>query len=69
MAGTKQTEDRRPVTVITQDAWVDLSRKLLAKGRAGFSSDERATINGFINYVAPDVEEAQQDGNRIIVQK
>jgi len=54
----KQTVSQRDV--ITQRQWEQLNRLLIEKARSGFSSDELATVNGFINYVAPDVETVQQ---------
>ena len=61
----KQTDDQGPATasqrdIITERQWVELSRLLAQRARGGFSSAELATVNGFINYVAPDVETVQQ---------
>ena len=47
--------------IITERQWTELSRLLMEKARGGFSGDELATVNGFINYVALDVEAVQQD--------
>lgn len=46
--------------VITQRQWVELSRRLLEKSRGGFTREELIAVQGFINYVAPDVETIQQ---------
>jgi hypothetical protein len=39
---------------VTPAQWVALSRKLARKARAGFSREDRAVIEGFIEYVAKD---------------
>ena len=46
--------------IITRKQYVELSRRLAERARGGFSSEELATVNGFINYVADDVEALQQ---------
>lgn len=51
--------------IITQRQWVELSRLLTERARSGFSGDELATVNGFINYVAPDVEAIQTEAPSI----
>ena len=48
--------------IIAKDEWVGLSRKLLERSSRCFNLEERRAISGFINFVADDVEQVQQQG-------
>ncbi|HKO43381.1 MAG TPA: hypothetical protein VJU84_08825 [Pyrinomonadaceae bacterium] len=62
MEDRKQKAEGRRQEPIKKDQWVELCRRLLARPSvaAAFSSEERRAVNGFINFVADDVEKVQK---------